>query len=138
MRWPLPLFLILGIGGVHADALPSQVVLPEAFHWVAHPQIPGLSGAWVLGAENAPGLYALRVQLRQGEGIGPHTHPDDRSTTVLQGTLWVAFGESSDWIALPPGAVYLAPAGVVHRVLARDGDVVYQENGIGPTATLMP
>ena len=70
--------------------------------------------------------------------IAPHTHPDERNSTVLSGTLYVGFGavfDASKVVAVPAGAVYAAPANVAHYVWAKDGDVTYQEVGIGPTAT---
>ena len=63
---------------------------------------------------------------------------DTRSTTVLSGTLTVGFGDAVDEakaVTVPAGAVYVAPAGVPHWVAAKDGAVVYQESGVGPTAT---
>lgn len=38
-------------------------------------------------------------------------------------------------VAIPSGAVYVAPANVPHYVWARDGEVLYQEAGVGPTGT---
>jgi hypothetical protein len=38
-------------------------------------------------------------------------------------------------VAIPTGAVYVAPAGVPHFLEARNGAVVYQEAGVGPTGT---
>ena len=35
---------------------------------------------------------------------------------------------------VPAGALYVAPANVPHSLWARDGDVIYQEAGVGPTA----
>ena len=40
-------------------------------------------------------------------------------------------------VAIPEGAVYVAPANVSHYLWAKDGDVVFQEGGVGPTATTM-
>jgi quercetin dioxygenase-like cupin family protein len=113
-------------------------VFPDALPWRSPPGRTGVEAAWVVGAETAPGPYVLRVKLASGAKIPPHTHPDARTTTVLAGTLYVGFGESFDAaraIAIPEGAVYVAPAGVPHFVWARDGAVVYQETGSGPTAT---
>ena len=65
-------------------------------------------------------------------------HPDERSSTVLSGTIYVGFGEIFDearLVAIPAGAVYVAPANVPHYVWAKDGEAVYQEAGVGPTAT---
>jgi len=113
-------------------------ILPDSLHWVSPPNLPGLQGAWVLGSDTNPGPYILRVKLARGAQIPPHTHPDERSTTVLSGTIYVGYGEAvdeSNVVALPAGAVYVAPANVPHYVWARDGDAMYQEAGVGPTGT---
>lgn len=115
-------------------------ILPEALTWTSPPTIPGLKGAWLLGSEREPGMYVQRVVLAKGSRIPPHTHPDTRYSTILSGTLYVAFGEKPadvDFVAVPEGGVYVAPAGQVHTLWARDGEVVYQEAGNGPTATSM-
>ena len=66
-------------------------------------------------------------------------HPDERNSTVLAGTLYVGFGETFDAskvVAVPTGGVYVAQANVAHYVWAKDGAVVYQEAGVGPTRTV--
>ena len=111
---------------------------PDKLDWRGPPGNPLVEAAWVVGSENVPGLYALRVRIRKGGAIPPHVHPDTRYSTVLSGTLYVGFGERQDearMVAVPAGAVYVAPAGVPHYLSARDGEVVYQEGGFGPTAT---
>lgn len=112
---------------------------PESFRWFSPPNLPHLRAAWVVGSESAPGVYALRVMLAQGGRIPAHTHPDERVSTVLSGTLYVGFGAEADderMVAVPAGGVYVAPAHVPHFLWARDGDVIYQESGAGPTATM--
>lgn len=121
-----------------AQSLSPQPLLPEALEWNSPPGMPAVRAAWVLGSENAEGLYALRVTLAKGGRIPPHTHPDTRYTTVLSGTLYVGFGATEDdaqMVAIPPLGVYVAPANQPHYLWARDGEVVYQEGGMGPTAT---
>lgn len=116
-------------------------VLPDGLEWVALPGNPQVEAAWVVGTGRAPGLYALRVRIREGGAVPPHAHPDTRYSTVLSGTLYVGFGEQRDeagMVAVPAGAAYVAPAGVPHYLSARDGEVVYQEGGFGPTATQPP
>lgn len=81
---------------------------------------------------------ASRWTYRSGGRIPPHTHPDARNATVLAGTLHVGFGATFDaarLVAIPGGAVYVAPANVPHYGWAKDGDVLYQEAGVGPTGT---
>lgn len=131
--------LLLEPVDARAQALRPLPILPDALSWFGVPNNAALKGAWVLGAEQEAGTYVLRVTLAAGGRIPPHTHPDTRYSTVLAGTLHVGFGEvarEEDMVAVPQGGVYVAPAGVPHYLWARDGDVVYQEAGVGPTATL--
>lgn len=114
-------------------------VLPDTLSWMSPPHTPGLEAAWMLGAEQKPGAYILRVKLASGAKIAPHTHPDERTTTVLEGTIYVGFGPAFDEtkaVAIPTGAVYAVPANVPHHVWAKDGAAMYQEAGVGPTATV--
>lgn len=116
-----------------------QPILPESLKWGGPPNNTLLKGAWVLGAEKEAATYLFRVKLAKGGKIPAHTHPDTRNSTVMSGTLYVGFGEMDDEsnvVAVPTGAVYVAPANVAHYLWAKDGDVVYQEGGVGPTATI--
>ncbi len=128
--------LFSGLAIAQADTpLP---VLPNSLQWMSPPNNPAIEAAWVMGAEQKPGPYILRVKLTLGGKIPPHMHPDERSSTVLSGTIYVGFGEIFDearLVAIPAGAVYVAPANVPHYVWAKDGEAVYQEAGVGPTAT---
>ena len=84
-------------------------------------------------------VYCVRVKLAAGGRIPPHTHPDGRNSTVLQGVLYVGFGRTFDEskvVAIPTGAICVIPADVPHHVWAKDGDVVYQEAGVGITRTI--
>jgi quercetin dioxygenase-like cupin family protein len=113
-------------------------ILPDRAKWASPPNLPGVQGAWLLGSADKPGVYLFRVRMEKGARIPPHTHPDERSTTVLAGTLWVGFGERFEearLVAVPAGAIYVAPAGLPHYLWARDGAVEYQESGIAPSGT---
>lgn len=120
--------------------LPSPTpLLPDVFAWFSPPNNPAVRAAWVIGSESARGAYLLRVTIAQGGKIPAHTHPDERNSTVLSGTLYIGFGDVADEsnvVAVPAGAVYVAPANVPHYLWAKDGDVTYQESGLGPTATV--
>lgn len=141
MRWYITVILLIGgffpgsAGG--QDSAPTPI-LPGALRWVSPPNMPGVQGAWIFGAEQKPGQYLFRVKLAPVAKIPPHTHPDERHITVLAGAIQVGFGESFDEakvVAVPAGAVYVAPANVPHYVWARDGEAVYQESGMGPSGT---
>jgi quercetin dioxygenase-like cupin family protein len=133
--------MIMAVFALAGSAQDAQVkpVLPQDLTWFTPPTNAAIRGAWVIGTEQAPGPYLLRVRLAANGRIPPHTHPDTRNSTVLSGTLYVGFGGTFDAakvVAIPTGGVYVAPANVPHFVWARDGEVVYQEAGVGPTATV--
>ena len=113
-------------------------LIPERFRWLSPPNNPALQYAWLLGNEQKHGPYILRVKLAAGGRIPPHTHPDERISTVLSGTIYVGFGKAFDEskvVAIPEGAVCVIPADVPHYLWVKDGDAIYQESGAGPTAT---
>jgi quercetin dioxygenase-like cupin family protein len=120
------------------DSAPHPI-LAQDLHWMRPPGNADVQGAWVVGAEDKPGPYLFRVRLAAGGRVAPHTHPDERASTVLAGTLYVGFGsvfDATKLVAVPTGAVYVAPANVAHYVFAKDGAVEYQEAGVGPTKTV--
>lgn len=113
-----------------------QPILPGQLKWGG--ANGGAQNVMVVGAADKAGLYQQRVRMPAGAKIQPHTHPDERISVVLEGTIYVGFGEKfneSNVVAIPTGAVYVAPAGVPHYVWAKDGPAVYQEGGMGPTGT---
>lgn len=122
------------------QSISPKPIIPDSLKWFSPPDNSSLHAAWVLGSGNESGTYVLRVKLDKGGIILPHTHPDTRYSTVLSGTLYVGFGKSieeSQMVAVPAGGVYVAPADVPHYLRAKDGDVIYQEAGEGPTATVL-
>ena len=134
--------MIIGIIANHsyAQAIKPRPVSPDSVQWNSPPALPGVQAAWLVGAQDKPGLYILRVKLKTGVIIPPHTHPDERNTTVLSGTVYVGFGEvfdASKVVAVHAGSVYVVPANAAHYIWAKDGDAVYQESGTGPTANKM-
>ncbi len=132
------LIVNLLMGKAIAQSTSPGPIHPNEFEWFSPPGISTLQGAWILGADQTPGTYVLRVKLKAGGRIPPHTHPDERISTVLSGVIYVGFGETfdeSNVVAIRTGAVYVAPANVPHYVWAKDGDAEYQENGVGPTTT---
>lgn len=116
-------------------------ILPDQIKWESLPE-PNTSGAKasvLIGNLDDQGtLYELRVHLKDGGYIKPHKHPDDRHVTVLSGELYAGLGESMDEANItifPTGSFFVTLAGTVHFARAGNGDVIYQEVGIGPTST---
>jgi quercetin dioxygenase-like cupin family protein len=105
--------------------------------WVLMPN--GTYRANFAGDDKKPGIYAYRTRFPVGFKSQPHFHPDDRIVTVLDGTLYVAFGERFDEGAmksLPVGSVFTEPAKQAHYVWAKDSEVVIQVIGIGPSGVV--
>lgn len=130
--------LLATMGMALAQQAALKPILPDQFQWTTPPNIPAIRSAWILGSEQQAGSYAMRVVLAGNGRIPPHTHPDTRYSTVLSGTLYVGLGAKFDTaalVAVPAGGVYVAPAGVAHFLWAKDGEVVSQEAGVGPTGT---
>jgi quercetin dioxygenase-like cupin family protein len=124
-----------GIGGelpVGAIALtPSQLTWQPG-------RVPGIENAPLLGSSKAEGPYIERVRYPANFVIQAHTHPDQRSYTVISGTWYIGYGDKFDETklrALPAGSFYTEPAGVHHFVASKDEPVVLQLSGMGPTAT---
>jgi len=133
------LVMCLTISVQAADNTPQPISVAN-LPWINPPGISGVQLKWILGSEQHTGLYALRVKLEKGARIPPHTHPDERNSTVLSGTLYAGFGErfeESNMVAIHAGDVYVAPAGIPHYLYAKDGDVVYHEAGYGPTGSVV-
>ncbi len=126
---------IPGIGG----ELPAGAVAltPSQLTWKPG-RVPGIENAALLGSSKAEGPYIERVRFPPNFVIQAHTHPDQRSYTILSGTWYIGYGEKFDETklqALPPGSFYVEPDGVHHFVATKDEPVVLQLGGIGPTAT---
>jgi quercetin dioxygenase-like cupin family protein len=106
---------------------------------------PGAAGvttnatnAVLSGPLDKPAPYVLRVRLGPGGQVSPHTHPDTRYVTVLSGEYSAGKGDTvspANETELPVGSYMVIPAGVPHYSIARKGEAVYQEYGVGPTAT---
>jgi quercetin dioxygenase-like cupin family protein len=83
-------------------------------------------------------IFTLQNHLRdfQARLPNPHTHPDNRTYTVISGTWYVGFGtefDESKLIALTAGSFYTEPAGVPHFIAIKDEGTIVQIGGTGPT-----
>ena len=129
--------LITPLAGVAGD-LPETVMMvtPDQFEWTDNPRVPGLGLARMIGNEKEPGPYVYRVRFPQGRIVQAHSHPDDRTYTVISGTWYIGWGEKYDpekLTPLPAGSFYTEPAGLPHFVATPDGEAVVQITGVGPT-----
>ena len=101
-------------------------------------RVPGHEIAALIGASNKPGAYVERVRFPANTISQAHSHPEDRTYTVISGTWYVGYGDTYDPAklkALPPGSFYTEPAHVAHFSLTKDEAVLVQISGQGPSAT---
>jgi quercetin dioxygenase-like cupin family protein len=89
------------------------------------------------GDPKQPGLFVSRVKFSAGWKDPPHWHPDVvRTVVVLSGTLYFGSGDKWDeskFKAYPAGTFYSEPPKAPHFSWAKDGEVVIQITGIGPS-----
>jgi quercetin dioxygenase-like cupin family protein len=91
----------------------------------------------VYGDPSKPGLFVSRVRFSPGWKDQPHWHPDSaRTVVVLSGTLYFGSGDTWDEAkmkAYPAGTFYSEPSKAPHFTWAKDGEVMIQITGIGPS-----
>ncbi len=97
----------------------------------------GAFSATLNGSASAAAPYTIRVHITSGGRIMPHTHPDERVITVVDGELCYGFGSEFDpdgCKIYPEGSWFVVPANAPHYGYGKTGDAVYQESGVGPSA----
>lgn len=118
-----------------SPGLPYMESTPGNLKWTENPAVRGVRSALMIGDPTKPGPFVYRVRLPAGYKTPPHAHLEDRTVTVISGTLYVGNGDvfdESKLHALPPGSFYTEPIGLNHFVSAKDGEVVTQIQGTGP------
>jgi quercetin dioxygenase-like cupin family protein len=140
----LSLFALgLGLGVSQAQAPGAGVLrLPEDI--IFKGPLAGAPETVVLyGDPSKPGLFVTRVKFSAGWKDMPHWHPDEaRTVAVMSGTLYFGSGEKWDETkvkAYPAGTFYSEPPRSPHFTWAKDGEVIIQVTGIGPSGkTFIP
>jgi hypothetical protein len=91
----------------------------------------------IYGDSTKPGLYVSRIRFSPDWKDQPHWHPDPaRTVVVLSGTFYFGSGETWDETqmkAYPAGTFYSEPPKSPHYTWAKDGEVIIQLTGIGPS-----
>ncbi len=131
--------LVTGITAeAYAQSTQPAVKLPNEIEFKA-PLTPGPQSSVLYGDPTKPSVYVQRTKLAPGLKVMPHWHPDEwRTAVVLSGTLYFGVGEQWDESKLkayPAGTFYSEPPKTPHYVWAKDGEVIIQTTGMGPTGT---
>jgi quercetin dioxygenase-like cupin family protein len=122
----------------YAQSAEQVIKLPNEIEFKA-PLNPGApSGASLYGDPKKVGLYVNRVKFSPGFKVMPHFHPDERTVVVLSGTFYMGLGEQFDESKMkgyPPGTFLSEPANMPHYTWAKDGEVIIQVTGVGPSGS---
>ena len=115
------------------------VKLPNEIEFKAPVSPATTQNAVLYGDPTKAGVYVQRTKIAAGTKLMPHWHPDEwRTAVVLSGTLYFGVGEQWDESKLkayPTGTFYSEPPKTPHYVWAKDGEVIIQTTGMGPTGT---
>ena len=115
-----------------------DAVLPDDIPFEPSPVMDGVESASLVGDQDEAELYVNVGRLSEGVVFPVHTHTDARLSTVISGTMYYGVGETLEEVeftAYPAGSVVYTPPGTPHWMEARDGEVVVQESGFGPSET---
>jgi quercetin dioxygenase-like cupin family protein len=138
-RHALALGMIAALGLIpqaHSQSGGSVLKLPQEIEFKGPPSVPP-PPVVLYGDPTKPGVFVSRVRFSPGWKDMPHWHPDEvRTVVVLSGTFY--FGSGDKWDegnlrAYPPGTFYSEPSKAPHFTWAKDGEVIIQITGVGPS-----
>jgi hypothetical protein len=102
---------------------PKVILTPDQVKWAPVASLrPGAQSAVMLGAPDKPGPYVNRVKFPSSFKVDAHSHPDNRTYTVLSGTFYQGLGDKFDetrLMARPASSFYTHAAGAPHLPEAR-------------------
>jgi hypothetical protein len=117
---------------------PGEFKFPESAPGTGTSGVSGIRTAVLKGDPNRAGLYTIMLRIPAHTRIAAHEHMDDRVATVVSGTWYIGYGDSFNSAALkalPVGSFYTEPSHRSHFAETRDGDVIVQITGVGPSST---
>ena len=117
--------------------LNPRVILPKEIKFTANPNDPtGLQTVVLDGNPTQPELYTSRVKIPANVKLLAHFHPETRHVIVLSGTFYYGYGDKFDeskLIEMPAGTFFTEPAKQPHFAWTKNGEVILQVTGVGPT-----
>ena len=135
--------LVIGVAAAaYAQTDGGVVKLPNEIEFKG-PLTGAPQTAVLYGDPTKPGVFVSRVKFSAGWKDPPHWHPDEvRTVAVLSGTLYFGSGDrwdESKFKAYPAGTFYSEPSKAPHFSWAKDGEVIIQITGVGPSGkTFIP
>lgn len=124
---------------VNSQELPKGAIriFRESINWGdAPPSLPAGAKVFILeGNPQQEGIFTMRVKFPPYYKLPAHTHPKDERVTVLEGAVYVGFGNTMDTAnaqKFTVGSYYLNPVNESHYVFTGEEGVVFQVTGLGP------
>ena len=110
---------------------------PDQLKWAPVTDLPpGAQNTLLYGFPRKAGPYIVRIKYPPHYRLPANTHPDDRTYTVLSGTLYEGYGAKFDeakLVAYPAGSFLTYSAGQMRFLKSGDEELVLQVSGTGPT-----
>lgn len=121
-------------------ATPQEKILLTSEHiqLKESPGYPGVQSSTLFGNPDTSAMFVVRLKFPPNYVLGPHTHSDARSFTVLSGTWYSGYGKKADCDetrALPVGNFSTIPPNTVHFDCVGSQGAVIQLTGVGPKGT---
>jgi hypothetical protein len=115
----------------HGPALGHQFIRPDSLNWV---RSGGVQLAVLSGNPDKPGLFTIRLKVRDGYRVQAHWHPQDESITVIQGTFLMGMGDKFDPAALEqlPTGSFAFMSKEMRHFASCIGETIVQLHGMGP------
>jgi pimeloyl-ACP methyl ester carboxylesterase/quercetin dioxygenase-like cupin family protein len=132
---------VAGKGRLTAEAFSAEQTdtLQTSGAGIGTSGVNGIRTVLLSGDPAKAGPYVLEIRVPPHTDIAPHTHRDDRTSTVISGTWYFGYGADrgeASIRALTAGGMYTEPANAPHFALTRDEPAVVRITGVGPSDTV--
>lgn len=95
----------------------------------------GTQMAVLEGNPKKEGMFTIRLKTPKNMKLAVHQHPGPERVTILQGDLYVGFGDSFNkeiGTKFSAGSFYVNPKNENHYVYTKDNPAIIQITGMGP------
>ena len=126
------------VSSARAEVDPKSILLtlPDNIKWTGDK----VKSAVLYGDPKKPGPYVMLLRWPPNWNTHPHSHPNDRMITVLEGTLWVGTGTKFAPAGNTPvgkGGFIVDNANEPHYEITKDDGALIEITGLGPD-TMIP
>ena len=95
----------------------------------------GLMRVLLVGDPNLPGLSIFRLKYPAHYRVPPHVHWMAEHSSVLEGSVYIGFGDKFDennLVKFTAGDFFSVPVGMPHYVLTKEESPIFEFHVIGP------